>query len=79
MTTITLKNIPESLHERLKESAAQNHRSLNREIISRLEAQLMPPRPDAEQKLAEIRALRQRLAAYATPEEIEAAKSEGRP
>lgn len=78
MTTITLKNIPEPLHERLKESAAQNHRSLNREIIARLEAQLMPPRLDAEQKLAEVRALRQTLAAYATPEEIQAAKEEGR-
>lgn len=78
MTTITLKNIPESLHERLKESAAQNHRSLNREIIARLEAQLMPPRLDAEQKLAEVRALRQTLAVYATPEEIQAAKEEGR-
>jgi len=79
MTTITLKNIPEDLHERLKESATQHHRSLNKEIIARLEAQLMPPKPDAEQKLAEIRALRQRTAVYAVPEEIDALKQEGRP
>jgi plasmid stability protein len=79
MATITLKNIPDSLHESLKESAAQHHRSLNKEIIARLEAQLMPAKRNPEQKLAEIRALRQRLPVGATPEEIDALKQEGRP
>jgi plasmid stability protein len=79
MTTITLKNIPENLHLRLKESATQHHRSLNREIIARLESQLMPPLQDAEGKLAELRLLRQRLPIYAVPEEIDAIKQEGRP
>lgn len=32
MTTITLKNIPDDLHQRLKESASRHHRSFNREI-----------------------------------------------
>lgn len=79
MTTITLKNIPDELHERLKESAVLHHRSMNKEIIARLEAQLMPPRQNAETKLAEIRALRQRLPLRATPEEIGELKREGRP
>lgn len=79
MATITLKNIPDILHERLKESAAQHHRSMNKEIIARLEAQLMPPSLSAESKLAEIRALRQRLPLRATPEEIDELKREGRP
>ena len=79
MTTITLKNIPEDLHFRLKESAMQHHRSLNREIIARLESQLMSPLQDAEGKLAELRLLRQRLPIYAVPEEIDAIKQEGRP
>lgn len=79
MPNITLKNIPDSLHQRLKESAVQHHRSLNKEIIARLEAQLGSPHLDAEQQLAEIRTLRQRVPLYATPEEIDAFKQEGRP
>jgi hypothetical protein len=35
--TITLKNIPSALHARLKASAARNRRSLNSEILARLE------------------------------------------
>lgn len=35
--TITLKNIPSELHARLKASAARNRRSLNSEILARLE------------------------------------------
>lgn len=79
MTTITLKNIPDNLHQRLKESATQHHRSLNREIIARLEAQLMPPARNVESKLTELRQLRQRQPVYAVPEEIDALKHEGRP
>ncbi len=79
MATITLKNIPDDLHRRLRESAARHHRSMNREIIARLEEQLMPAKRDADAKLAELRALRQQLPVYAMPEEIDAAKDEGRP
>ncbi len=39
MPSLTLKNVPQELHERLREAAAQNHRSLNGEVIARLEAQ----------------------------------------
>lgn len=78
MSAITLKNIPEDLHQRLKESAAAHHRSLNGEIIARLEAQFLAPPLDADAKLAELRVLRQRRAVYAVPEEIDALKREGR-
>ena len=37
MPTLTLKNIPDDLHARLKASAARNRRSLNSEILFRLE------------------------------------------
>ena len=52
---LTLKNIPPLLHERLKASAEANRRSLNREIIALLEAQLEAPAVDvvAEQKALE--------------------------
>ena len=33
MATLTLKNLPEDLHRRLKARAALNQRSLNREVI----------------------------------------------
>lgn len=37
MPTLTLKNIPNGLHARLKASAERNRRSLNSEILVRLE------------------------------------------
>lgn len=39
MPSLTLKNVPEALHQQLREAAAHNHRSLNGEVIARLEAQ----------------------------------------
>jgi plasmid stability protein len=40
MPALTLKNIPDDLHARLKASAARNRRSLNSEILARLEDHL---------------------------------------
>lgn len=40
MATITLKNVPNDLHRRLKARAEQNRRSLNREAILLLETHL---------------------------------------
>jgi plasmid stability protein len=54
MLNLTLKNIPAELHARLKASAAANRRSLNREILARLETQLEAPVADVA---AELRAL----------------------
>ena len=54
MLNLTLKNIPVELHARLKASASANRRSLNREILARLEAQLDAPVADVA---AELRAL----------------------
>lgn len=54
MLNLTLKNVPPGLHARLKASAAANRRSLNREILARLEAQLEAPTVDVA---AELRAL----------------------
>ena len=36
-TNLTLKGVPDEVYERLKESATSNHRSLNSEIIARLQ------------------------------------------
>jgi plasmid stability protein len=55
MLSLTLKNIPGGLHQRLKARAESNHRSLNREILALLESLLEAPSVDvaAEQKALE--------------------------
>ena len=61
-TNLTLKGVPDEVYERLKQSATVNHRSLNSEIISRLEAQVLPRRTTAQEHLIAIRSTRERLA-----------------
>jgi plasmid stability protein len=46
MLNLTLKNIPKDLHARLKQSAEKNRRSLNSEILTRLEAEFSAPAAD---------------------------------
>lgn len=55
MLNLTLKSVPTELHRLLKARAESNHRSLNREIIALLDAQLRAPVIDvaAEQKALE--------------------------
>ena len=36
MATLTIRNLPEEVHERLKERAKRNRRSLNQEVIAEL-------------------------------------------
>jgi F420-0:gamma-glutamyl ligase-like protein len=52
---LTLKNVPASLHARLKASAEANRRSLNGEILARLEAQLTAPVVDLDDELQALR------------------------
>ncbi|MCX8049883.1 MAG: Arc family DNA-binding protein [Methylohalobius sp.] len=59
--TITLKNIPDDLYQRLKEAAQAHHRSLNSEVIACLEQVLLPTRLTADERLARARQLRSRL------------------
>jgi antitoxin FitA len=79
MATLTLKNVPEKLRRRLKESAAQHRRSINREAITCLEKALMAERMDPQEFLARARALRERSPQiFLTEEFLRAAKNEGR-
>lgn len=79
-TTLTLKNIPEEVYERLKVSAAAHRRSLNSEAIVCLEAVLMPGRIDPSERLARARALRAGLPkGKFRARDIDAIKREGRP
>lgn len=58
MATLTIKNIPEPLVRRLKAQAARNRRSLNLEVIHRLEASAGSVPVDAAAMLARVRAAR---------------------
>lgn len=60
-TTLTLKNIPEDVYERLKHSAEMHRRSLNSEAIVCLETMLMPARVTPAERLARARELRRAL------------------
>ena len=51
MPTITLKNVPDELHRRLKERAERHHRSLNREAIRCLEAAVAGDEPEERSEL----------------------------
>lgn len=80
MPTITVKNIPEDLYARLKAAAESNRRSINGEIINRIDKSLSPRRTPTDALLARIRKLHD---SYEGPslsvEQIEDARSDGRP
>lgn len=79
-TTLTLKNIPDEVYERLKAAAESHRRSLNSEAIVCLETVLLPGRLTPGERLARARALRSALPkARFLPRDIDAMKREGRP
>ena len=55
MATVTVKNIPDDLYARLKEAAARNRRSINSEIIARIEGSLVSRRVPTEQIVGQAR------------------------
>jgi antitoxin FitA len=77
---LTLKNIPEPLYVRLKQSAEANRRSINMEAITLLEQAFAPKRViSVEEHIARAKALRASLGNFTTTaEEIDAFKKEGR-
>jgi plasmid stability protein len=79
MAAITLKGIPPTLHKQLAERALRNRRSLNQEVLATLEAAVAPSRKvDVGAMIEETRRFRESLKIWATPEEIDAFKREGR-
>jgi plasmid stability protein len=79
MRTITLKNVPEDLYERLKGAAALNRRSINGEVIFCLERAVHPRKVDPEAVLVRARQLREETTGYAiSDEEFAAAVEAGR-
>lgn len=78
-TTLTLKNIPDDLYERLKAAAAAHRRSLNGEAIVCLERMLPPAKLPLAERLERIRRLRSELTGLeVTDADIDTFKRQGR-
>lgn len=79
MATLTIKNVPDELYERIKLSAANNRRSINQEVLFLIEKVLAANETNFDKTLEEIRAFREQLGIYITEEDLNKAKNEGRP
>ena len=78
-TTLTLKNIPDAVFDRLKVAAQTHRRSLNSEVIVCLESMLLPSRVTVGERLTRARSLRTTLPQGAFhARDIDAAKRQGR-
>ena len=78
-TTLTLKNIPDDVYERLKLSAQTHRRSMNSEVIVCLQAVLLPAKLTVMERLARARELRNALPhGQFEAAEIDALKWQGR-
>lgn len=79
MVTVTIKNVPEKIYERIKAQAKANHRSINGEILSILEQAVSLPPIDVQATLKRARKVREWTATYTvTADEIEKMINEGR-
>lgn len=80
MVTITVKNLPEEVYEKIKLQAKANHRSINSEIISIFEHAIQKRTPtDVKEILERARKVRELTAHYTvTEEELNRWKKEGR-
>lgn len=79
MPAITVKNIPDTLYDNLKQSAHLNHRSINSEIIACLEKELMHKKLSTDQLIKDARLLRTKFKGKkAKIEDIQSFINEGR-
>ena len=74
MPNITLKNVPDAVHQRLKEQAERHRRSMNREAIWILERVLCPTPRDADTVITETEALNRDIDTEFDPSLIEKEK-----
>ena len=80
MPSITVKNVPADLYERLKQSAQANRRSINAEIIVCIERAVSSQPVDPEVVISRARQMRESTARYRiTDEELGAARADGGP
>jgi plasmid stability protein len=78
MANITLKDVPDDLHERLRAAAVETGRSLNKMILALLETAVGPHKSDRLVLLDRIRARRSKLHRFLDDTSLEEAIDEGR-
>ena len=77
---MTIKNVPDELYEKLKESAQAHGRSINSEVVYCLKRSLQGGRIDPEAFLARVDALQKELSLPPLTDKIlRKAREEGRP
>jgi plasmid stability protein len=79
MASLTLKDLPTSLHRELKARAERHGRSLNREAIACLRGAIATERVDVDAVLARARAARRRVRGAIAIAEIRRLIRAGRP
>lgn len=79
MASITVKNIPEKLLQRLRRAAEDHNRSINRQIIDCLERQLLPRPVDVEAVIERARELRGKGPERVSLRDLSEARRRGRP
>jgi plasmid stability protein len=77
--SITVRNIPEDIYDRVREQANAHHRSINSEIIACLEQSVKPQQVSTDDILQEARRLRKKAKGSLSSEEIDSAINQGRP
>ena len=79
MATVTVKNIPDDLYNRLKSVAEINRRSINSEIIMCIENTVLSRQINLEEVLEDARQLRRLTAGHPiSDEKFNHLKAEGR-
>jgi len=82
MPSITIRDIPDELYDKLKQAARRRRRSLGDEALALLASQLGHRKISRRQLLQRARQCRQmtrELGVFATPEDIDRAINQGRP
>jgi plasmid stability protein len=79
MPSITLKNIPAPLYQKIKNRAKAQHRSINSEIIACLEYTAQAIRVPSEEILLQAHHIRQGIKKGISSDEIQQAIDQGRP
>lgn len=84
MKTMTIRGVPEEVHQAVVERARRNRRSLNQQVIAELSGaargglDAASKRARAEAMIKAVERVRARLPRFMSAEEIDAAKEEGR-
>ena len=79
MKTLTIKNLSDDLHHRLRERAQRHRRSLNQEVLAALEQTVRSEPIDAQEFVERIRRHRPERHERFTAEDFGAAEESGRP